>query len=1413
MSRIFLSHSSRDTPQAIALKRWLVQQDPGLADEIFLDLDPVTGIAPGERWKEALLRANERCEVVICLLSASWEASRECMAEYRTAENLGKLILCARLEPLEEEGVTGEWQRCDLFGNGPTTDIPIEGQDSPVVFLMDGLRRLHQGLRRAGIGAEHFAWPPPKDAGRSPFRGWEPFEEADAAVFFGRDGQIVRGLDALRTMRSSGVESLFVILGPSGAGKSSFLRAGLVPRLRREDRQFLVLETVRPERNPLTGDRGLACAVHSRRIHLGLDTPTLGAIKDACTRVDTAQLKEWLAEARQAAAERLLEVPVGTPPPTLVLPLDQAEELFSADAGPQAHRFLDLLAGLLDHEDGTVPALIVAATVRSDFYEPLQTAPELARLKSVVFDELKPMPVARFREVILGPAARATGAGRPLEVETVLVDRLLEEGVQGADTLPLLSLTLARLYQDYGGDGDLRLAEYHAMGGMQQVVQHEIDTLLSPDPAVRRGQLELLKSAFIPWLATINPDNDQPVRRIARLSDLPNDARPLIDAMVGRRLLVGDERGGETVIEVALESLLRQWQDLAGWLASEQEDLKEADNLERAAAAWERSGRNEAWLFEGERLSRAETLFGKPGFRERLEPAREFLRASRSREEERLAAQKRRHDAELRAARDKQEVAETHAADLRKRSLILKIVLASAVVITMVAAAGFVWASFAEREATARDREATALRLVSEGLSMLEGNRGGGDANGLKRILAAQAIASTAGGEGALLSAVNMNRDLQKIIETPAKISSMAFSPDGNRILTGGPDGTMRLWDAETGQALGEPMSGHKELVNCVAFSPDGRRVLSGGDDGTVRVWDPETGRALGTPMTGHAGAVTSVAFDPDGHRILSGGNDGTVRVWDPETGRALGTPMTGHAGAVTSVAFSPDGHRILSGGNDGTVRLWDPETGRALGEPMTGHKEAVTSVAFSPDGRRILSGGNDGTVRVWDPETGRALGEPMTGHKGAVTSVAFSPDGHRILSGGNDGTLRLWDPETGRALGEPMTGNKRGAVTSVAFSPDGHRILSGGNDGTLRLWNPETGRALGKPMTGHKDAVTSVAFSPDGHRILSGSRDGTVRRWDAERGRALGEPLTGHKDAVTSVVFSPDGHRILSGSRDGTVRRWDAETGRALGEPLTGHKDAVTSVAFSPDGHRIVSGSRDGTVRRWDAETGRALGEPLNGHKDAVTSVAFSPDGRRIVSGGTDGTIRRWDAETGRALGEPLTGHKDAVTSVAFSPDGRRIASGGTDGTVERWDPETGKSLGKPMTGHLNGVYSVAFSPDGRRISTGGNDGTVRLWDAETGQPLVRPMTGHQGSVYSVAFSPDGRRIASGSDDSTVRLWPAPQTPSDTLCTKLSQNISHKQWREWVAPGIDYIEVCPGLTVPPDTPGNRRKNTNPSQD
>ena len=266
-------------------------------------------------------------------------------------------------------------------------------------------------------------------------------------MFFGRDAQIVRALDMLRAMRTTGVDSLFVVLGPSGSGKSSFLRAGLLPRLRREDRHFVLLDIMRPERHALTGDTGLAHAISAGRRRLGLEQPPLGDIEIACT-ADPAAVRALLGECRQAAAQRVPDAGSDAPAPTLVLPLDQAEELFTADAGAEAAAFLELIAELAEPDaDGQRLGLVVAGTIRTDRYEVMQTAPRLAGLTSEVFDDLKPMPDNQFRQVITGPAERASAGGRRLSIAPDLVNRLLEDAAEGGDALPLLALTLRRLYR------------------------------------------------------------------------------------------------------------------------------------------------------------------------------------------------------------------------------------------------------------------------------------------------------------------------------------------------------------------------------------------------------------------------------------------------------------------------------------------------------------------------------------------------------------------------------------------------------------------------------------------------------------------------------------------------------------------------------------------------------------------------------------------------------------------------------------------------------------------------------------------------------------------------------------------------------------------------------------------------------
>ncbi|MBY6068809.1 hypothetical protein KUW17_18850 [Leisingera aquaemixtae] len=488
--------------------------------------------------------------------------------------------------------------------------------------------------------------------------------------------------------------------------------------------------------------------------------------------------------------------------------------------------------------------------------------------------------------------------------------------------------------------------------------------------------------------------------------------------------------------------------------------------------------------------------------------------------------------------------------------------------------------------------------------------------------------------------------------------------------------------------------------ASSASFHPMMPNIVSGGIDGTVRLWDL-TGKQVAQLFEGHAGRVRSVAFNHDGTRIVSGGDDGTVRLWDL-TGNQVAQPFEGHEGWVLSVAFNHDGTRVISGGEDGTVRLWDL-TGTQVAQPFEGHGAPVMSVAFNHDGTRIVSGGEDGTVRLWDL-TGKQVAQPFEGHAGRVMSVAFNHDGTRIASGGDDGTVRLWDL-TGTQVAQPFEGH-RDLVRSVAFNHDGTRLVSGGDDETARLWEM-AGKQVAQAFEGHGDPVTSVAFNLDGTRITSGGNDGTVRLWDLT-GKQVAQPFEGHGNPVTSVDFNHDGMRLVSGGDDGTVRLWDL-TGKQVTQPFEGHGGRVLSVAFNHDGTRIVSGGSGGTVRLWDL-TGKQVAQPFEGHGDWVRSVAFNHDGTRIVSGGDDGTVRLWDL-TGKQVAQPFEGHEGWVLSVAFNHDGTRIVSGGSDGTVRLWDL-TGKQVVQPFEGHGGWVRSVAFNHDGTRIVSGGEDGTVRLWD-----------------------------------------------------------------------------------------------------
>lgn len=689
MSKLFISHSSANNAAALAIASWLA--DAGWT-EYFLDITPTRGLAPGERWQEALKTAADRCEAVLFLISPAWQASRWCLAEFLLAKQIGKtvfgiLVEATPLDALPKE-ITSEWQLCDLVAGSARrmfrVSQPPVVPETEVSFAEDGLARLRIGLQRAGLDPSSFAWPPPGDPNRPPYRGLKPLEAEDAAIFFGRESAVVRGLDALRGLRERGVERLFVILGASGAGKSSYLRAGLWPRLMRDDARFLPLPVIRPERAVISGVAGLVASLET-------------AFRDRAAGRSRAAINEALKspgglDRLFAELQTLARLRIGpdAPPPLVVVCVDQAEELFAVEGAAESARFLDLLAralaapAVLGADGSMAPHRALAIVgIRSDSYERLQTEPRLAPLAPYLLS-LPPIARAEYKAIVEGPARRHAEAGHELAIDPALTERLVEE-TEGADALPLLAFTLERLFVEHGGDGELLLQDYEASGGVRGSIEAAIEAaFVEPGrtpivPVDRETRERLLRSGFIPWLARVDPHTEERKRRVARWEEIPQEVQPLLERLIEQRLLVRDRRRLEgredaIVVEVAHEALLRQWPTLTRWLDEDAQSLKILDTVQRAADDWmkhrDAQEAGDAWLLHtGERLAAAEALRLRPDFDRLLGvDGCSYLAACRGRDDQEAQEKQQRVEAERIARERELEQARALAEEQRRRA-------------------------------------------------------------------------------------------------------------------------------------------------------------------------------------------------------------------------------------------------------------------------------------------------------------------------------------------------------------------------------------------------------------------------------------------------------------------------------------------------------------------------------------------------------------------------------------------------------------------------------------------------------------------------------------------------------------------------------------------------------------------------
>jgi WD40 repeat protein len=468
----------------------------------------------------------------------------------------------------------------------------------------------------------------------------------------------------------------------------------------------------------------------------------------------------------------------------------------------------------------------------------------------------------------------------------------------------------------------------------------------------------------------------------------------------------------------------------------------------------------------------------------------------------------------------------------------------------------------------------------------------------------------------------------RRVVSSYAGYFFVVFSPDGRRLVAITRTGVM-LWDIASGRKrllFPTPGLAPGSGVTCAAFSPDRRQLAVGFINGTIGMWETDTGRTLKAPQ-GHRWYVASLTFSPDGKRLASASTDTTIRLWETATGRELRT-LRGHQGEVGSIAFSPDGRTLISGSGDSTVKLWDaaPESGEDRVEEVF--------ATLSRDGRTLAAAWRryppGAGVTLRDTDTLRTTSIIPPRNKTQMIPLGFSGDGKTVyLWVGNEERPKEERPEETRiAFWDIAARRETGSMAASGLhfsicwlSPDGTLLVGGrwGGDGPLRIFDLAGRRELKHPLKGN-----FAAFSADGKWLGVSRGDGTFRVWDTQTWKPVSPPLRVAEAASDGpVAFSPDGRLLVTGSRTGRVDVWDTATWkRMLPTGFQAHFGFVLHIAFSPDGKTLTTRSDNRITKLWNTTTWRqTLSLPVVG---GAWLAYFTPDEKTLVTTGDSTYIWR---------------------------------------------------------------------------------------------------------------------------------------------------------------------------------------------
>ncbi len=522
-----------------------------------------------------------------------------------------------------------------------------------------------------------------------------------------------------------------------------------------------------------------------------------------------------------------------------------------------------------------------------------------------------------------------------------------------------------------------------------------------------------------------------------------------------------------------------------------------------------------------------------------------------------------------------------------------------------------------------------------------------------------------------------------------APITSLAFSVDNTKLVSGSTDKTARVWSVAGGKFPEvATFAGHEQAVSAVAFNANGAQVLSGSTDGVLKLWNV-VGETEAMAFAGHTGAIVAVAMPPN-NQPISASADKTVRVWNPADGKQL-RAITAPA-AVTAMSVTREGARVAVASTDNKVHLHQVSDAKLL-LSLEGHTAAIKTVAFSADNSRLVTGGADNRAVVWTSADGRLL-EILPLESDLATAI-YGPDLTSVFLSDAKGGLARQSLRFALAL----PGFTK-PISKVAWHPTAALAYATGEEGVVRGYN--TTNASLTFTANHGAPIHDLAIAPSGAQFATAGEDKLIKTFTATNGAPVAPTqLTGFTGPVKGVCYSADSTRVI-GSGDvaiGELFVFSLANVGELEQSLVGHAASIAAVATIGDAdERLISISADQSVRAWQLLAIRRVA----GHSQPINSLAtVTTAPMQILSGSNDGTVRHWNMTTGAAIRN--MNHGAPVTAVAVRPDGQRFASTSENKTVRLWNAANGAQVAL-MSGDIQAKNLVA------KLTQQQTDATARL-------------------------------------------------------------------------------------------------------